>query len=260
MLTYKKTFRSLRDLNKQIVRLNDQSTASEISNLVSFIDGLEKIAHLLEPRERSPGSAALETTADEDDFEPRPFIDPEAFRFSVKLGAAITLALLVGLTTQRADLQTILWSVVVAGLPNTYGAVVRKTILRLAGCLLGGLAALAAMLIVSQNFDSLAAYLAAIFAVTIFSTYVAQSSEWLGYAGIQTGVTFLICYVGMAPSSNVYTPLWRFWGIVSRRSYHRVCLPLFAAGVCRRQTDREPRQVASNRRRFWKRGRARPNN
>ncbi len=79
---------------------------------------------------------------------------------------------------------------------------------------MGGLAALAAMLIVSQNFDSLAAYLAAIFAVTIFSTYVAQSSEWLGYAGIQTGITFMICYVGPAPSSNIYTPLWRFWGIV----------------------------------------------
>ena len=142
------------------------------------------------------------------------FIDPAAFRFGVKLGAAITLALLVGLTTQRADLQTILWSVVVTGLPNTYGAVVRKTILRLAGCVLGGLATLAAMLIVSQNFDSLAAYLAAIFAVTIVSTYVAQSSEWLGYAGIQTGITFMVCYVGSAPSSDVYKPLWRFWGIV----------------------------------------------
>ena len=124
------------------------------------------------------------------------------------------MALLVGLTTQRADLQTILWSVVVAGLPNTYGAVVRKTILRLAGCVAGGLAALAAMLIVSQNFDSLPPYLVAIFAVTMVSTYVAQSSEWLGYAGIQTGITFLICYVGPAPSSDIYKPLWRFWGIV----------------------------------------------
>jgi len=48
----------------------------------------------------------------------------------------------------------------------------------------------------------------------LFSTYVSQSSEWLGYAGIQTGITFLICYVGLAPSSNIYEPLWRFWGIV----------------------------------------------
>jgi uncharacterized membrane protein YccC len=92
--------------------------------------------------------------------------------------------------------------------------VVRKTILRLAGCIMGGLAALAAMIIVSQNFDSLPPYLVAIFAVTMFSTYISQSSEWLGYAGIQTGMTFLICYVGLAPSSDVYKPLWRFWGIV----------------------------------------------
>jgi uncharacterized membrane protein YccC len=92
--------------------------------------------------------------------------------------------------------------------------VVRKTILRVTGCILGGLAALAAMLVVSQNFDSLPAYLIAIFAVTALSTYISQSSDWLGYAGIQTGVTFLICYVGLAPSSDVYKPLWRFWGIV----------------------------------------------
>jgi hypothetical protein len=79
---------------------------------------------------------------------------------------------------------------------------------------MGGLAALAAMIIVSQNFDSLPPYLVAIFAVTMFSTYISQSSEWLGYAGIQTGMTFLICYVGLAPSSDIYRPLWRFWGIV----------------------------------------------
>jgi uncharacterized membrane protein YccC len=208
------TIQHLGDLSTQILRTNDQSMASEIANLSGFIGGLEKVADLLEPRERLLGSAAVKATAVEDDSEARPFIDPAAFRFSIKLGAAITLALLVGLTTQRADLQTILWSVVVAGLPNTYGAVARKTLLRLAGCVMGGLAALAAMLIVSQNFDSLAAYLAAIFVVTIFSTYVAQSSEWLGYAGIQTGITFMICYVGIAPSSDIYKPLWRFWGIV----------------------------------------------
>lgn len=126
----------------------------------------------------------------------------------------MVLGLLVGLTTQRADLQTILWSIAVAGQPNQYGAVLRKTILRLVGCMMGGLAALGAMLLVSQNFDSLPAYLVAIFAVTFFSTYLSQSSDWLNYSGIQTGITFLICYVGLGPSSDIYRPLWRFWGIV----------------------------------------------
>ncbi len=175
---------------------------------------LEEIGSLLEPRDRTPISTYAKSIDSETDSEPRPLFDPAAFRFSVKLGAAVTLGLLVGLTTQRADIQTILWSIIVAGQPNQYGAVVRKTLLRLAGCVLGGLAALAAMIIVSQNFDALPAYLVAIFVVTMLSTYVAQSDEWLGYAGIQAGITFLICYVGLGPTSNVYSPLWRFWGIV----------------------------------------------
>jgi len=92
--------------------------------------------------------------------------------------------------------------------------VLRKTLLRLGGCIVGGLAALGAMILVSQNFDSLPPYLLAIFAVSLFAAYVAQSSDWLNYAGIQVGITFLICYVGLAPSTDVYKPLWRFWGIV----------------------------------------------
>jgi len=208
------TIQSLRNLPAQILGGSDESARSEQSNLSGFVGGLETVAHLLEPQQRPLESVTPSASATEGDFEPHPFIDPAAFRFSVKVGAAITLGLLVGLTTQRADLQTILWSVVVAGLPNTYGAVVRKTVLRLAGCVVGGLAALAAMIIVSQNFDSLPAYLVAIFVVTMFSTYVAQSDEWLGYTGIQAGITFLICYVGLAPSSNIYAPLWRLWGIV----------------------------------------------
>jgi hypothetical protein len=47
------------------------------------------------------------------------------------------------------DLQTIVWSTVVAGQPNQYVAVIRKTILRLGGRVLGELAALAAMILVS---------------------------------------------------------------------------------------------------------------
>ena len=30
----------------------------------------------------------------------------------------------------------------------------------------------------------------------------------------QAGITFLICYVGLGPSSDIYKSLWRFWGIV----------------------------------------------
>jgi uncharacterized membrane protein YccC len=208
------TIQRLSELTAPASSATGELTTPEILNLVGFVEGLEAIAHLLEPRERPPGLPAAEATESNERPEVSSLIDDTRLRFSIKLGATITLGLLVGLTTQRADLQTILWSIAVAGQPNQYGAVIRKMILRLAGCILGGLAALGAMLIVSQNYDSLPPYLAAIFAVTIFSTYVSQSSEWLGYVGIQTGITFLICYVGLAPSSDIYRPLWRFWGIV----------------------------------------------
>ena len=212
------------ELDSQIQNLNGlrartssnqaDSITSETWNFVGFLDALLEIASLLDPREHPHVEEVAEAIDHDIPVETPSSFDSARLRFSIKLGAAITLGLLVGLTTQRADLQTILWSIAVAGQPNQYGAVVRKTILRLAGCIMGGLAALAAMLIVSQHFESLTSYLVAVFAVMMFSTYVSQSSEWLGYAGIQTGITFLICYVGMAPSSNIYGPLWRFWGIV----------------------------------------------
>jgi hypothetical protein len=209
------TVQSLSESGTQATASIDEFTSSGLANFLGFVDGLEAIGNLLESRERPPADAtAAEPGGIEADVEPHFLIDPAAFRFSIKLGAAITLGLLVGLTTQRADLQTILWSTVVAGQPNQCGAVVRKTLLRLTGCIVGGVAALAAMIVVSQNFDSLPPYLVVIFAVTVFATYVSQSSEWLGYAGIQAGITFMICFVGLAPSSDVYKPLWRFWGIV----------------------------------------------
>ena len=242
----------LDELSVQALPASDESTAFESLNFLEFVGGLTAIADLLEPRERSRGSTAAAEDETPDDREPHLFIDPARFRFSVKLGAAITLGLLVGLTTQRADLQTILWSIAVAGQPNQYGAVVRKTILRLAGCIVGGLATLAAMIIVSQNFDSLPPYLVAIFAVTMFATYVAQSSEWLGYAGIQAGITFLICYVGLAPASDIYRPLWRFWGIVlgvlTTGFVFLFLWPEYASD----KVDREPCQFDTNHPRFWK--------
>jgi len=203
-----------RESGTQAVPAGDLYTPSEVSNVIGFVGGLETIGNLLETRGQPLVSTTAESSGAEAEVEPRPFFDPAAFRFAVKLGAAITLGLLVGLTTQRADLQTILWSTIVAGQPNQYGAVLRKTLLRLSGCIFGGLATLAAMILVSENFDSLFPYLVAIFAISLLSAYVAQSSEWLGYAGIQAGITFLICYVGLGPTSDVYKPLWRFWGII----------------------------------------------
>jgi hypothetical protein len=72
---------------------------------------------------------------------------------------------------------------------------------------------------------------AAIFAVAKFSTYVSESSEWLAYAGIRVGITFLICYAGLALASDVYKPLRRFWGFVLGVLTSGLVFLLFVAGI-----------------------------
>src|SRR5262249_195254 len=146
------------------------------SNFSGFFDAFGVIGNLVvTPLFEGEGNQ----TAEMGNTGGHQFFDSDRFSFSVKVGATMALGVQVRLTPQRGGLQTILWSIVIAGSPKQYGAVLRKTILRLVGCVMGGLAALAAMILVSQNFDSLPAYLVAIFAVTFFSAYVAQSSDWL---------------------------------------------------------------------------------
>ena len=80
-------------------------------------------------------------------------------RYSAKLGLATTLAYIVGVASHRSELGVIVWTALIAGLP-TYGATLRKMILRIVGGVIGGLLALPVMMVVSPNFESVGSYLA----------------------------------------------------------------------------------------------------
>ena len=247
---------SMSDMRIAIARLNKlgaeitvaaPTTPFSSSNLPGFVDALKVLANLLEPREPLVEAAASEDAGPDESVERSPLIDATRMRFSIKLAATIVLGLLVGLVTQRVDLQTILWSIAVTGQPNQYGGVLRKTFLRLGGCLIGGLATLVAMRIVSQNFDSLPLPGGNICAM-VFSAYVSQSSELLGYV-----------------YSDRHHPHPR-----ADLRHHRLCapvallgdsarrgdldgLPAFAAGICHRQTGREPDENDAHHARVYKR-------
>jgi len=133
-------------------------------------------------------------------------------RYSAKLGIATTLAYVVGIASHRSELGVTVWTALIAGLP-TYGATLRKMILRIAGGVIGGLLALPVMMVVSPNFESLEAYLAAFFVVLFICAYVSLSSGRLAYAGQQAGVSFILAYASLSPNANFYEPLWRVWGI-----------------------------------------------
>ncbi len=87
-------------------------------------------------------------------------------------------------------------------------------ILRIVGALVGGLISLLMIIIVTPNFETLPAYLLAIFIVLYVSAYSSLSSGRVAYAGKQIGTTFAIVFAGLSPSADVYGPLWRIWGIL----------------------------------------------
>jgi hypothetical protein len=70
------------------------------------------------------------------------------------------------------------------------------------------------IIIVTPNFETLPAYLLAIFIILYISAYSSLSSGRVAYAGKQIGTTFVLVFAGLSPSADIYSPLWRIWGIL----------------------------------------------
>jgi uncharacterized membrane protein YccC len=186
--------------------------AAEMANVAAFNQGLRKMGTRLLNRPlgdvyglafpKDTRSGATESGG----------FDRALMRYSAKLGLAATLGFVVGVASHRSELGVIVWTAIIAGLP-TYGATVRKMILRIVGGVIGGLLVLLIMMAVSPNFESVGAYLVAFFVVLFLCAYVGLSSGRLAYAGQQAGVSFVTAYYTLSPSADFYAPLWRVWGI-----------------------------------------------
>ncbi len=193
---------------------------AEIANLAALVAELRRMARLLartlERTVPALGAAAPETPGL---AGPARLLatrgwrrDPQALRHAIKIGLASTIAFVVGLTAGRGELSVMIWSVLTVG-PPTYGAQVRKMILRLAGGIIGGLIAIPTIMILSPNSVSVGAYVFAIFVVLLCAAYLATSTSRISYAGVQGGISFMVAVVSLAPSVAVTEPLWRVWGI-----------------------------------------------
>lgn len=184
----------------------------ELSNLSAFVVGLERIARLF-IHTPIPLAAAARKSLRRDSSSALSRIDPARMRYCLKLAAAVALAFVIGVTTQRGDLTTILWTVMITGLPS-YGASMRKMILRFVGAALGGVLGLAAIIAVSPNFETIVTYMLVFFVALLPCAYLGLSSGRLAYPGKQAGVTFALLFVGLSPSVREYEALWRLWGVL----------------------------------------------
>jgi uncharacterized membrane protein YccC len=201
-------------LNAQIIEVRPRyirtAAGSEVANFAAFGENLQAMLLLLErPIDVAP--AAEQTPAP--GAAPADRSDPALPRYCLKLALCVVVGYIVGLITQRADLSTILTTVLTTGLP-TYGAALRKMILRLIGAIIGGAISLLAIIAVSPNFDTLPSYMFVTFAALFISAYSGLGSGRVAYAGKQIGTTYILVVVGLSPAVDIYSPLWRTWGIL----------------------------------------------
>ena len=185
--------------------------ANEVANMAAYGTSLIAIAGLIEhPLDAPPDPSIAEL--------PKPprrrllDVDPETARYCIKLAVCIVIGFVVGLISQRFELAVILTTIIITALP-TYGASLRKMILRLIGTAIGGALALVAIVIVTPNFETLPTYMLACFVVLYLGGYGALGSGRTAYVGSQIGTTFLFAFAGLSPSEAIYTPLWRIWGV-----------------------------------------------
>jgi uncharacterized membrane protein YccC len=188
----------------------DSADPAEVSNLSALFLALHHVARLTEPRAEYPTLAAGASHKPE---APPSLFDPELLRYCTKLAVAMTVMLVISLTAQRPEFTAALWTVLITGLP-TYGATMRKMMLRFGGVAVGGTVALATIIVVTPNFDTVLSYMIVTFAVLIFFAWAAQSSSRIAYAGSQAGTTFVLVFAGLSPSEQIYGPLWRVWSVV----------------------------------------------
>jgi hypothetical protein len=191
----------------------ETASSADIENTDSFVDSLaaltRHIEHLIDEPSQPPAGVSSNIVVPRLPQAP----DPAVVRYSLKVGLCVVAGFIVGIITQRGDLTTILITILITALP-TYGAALNKMILRIIGATIGGVISVLTIIIVSPNFEGLAAYLFSVFIVFFISAYCALASARFAYVGRQIGVTFAIAIAALAPAVDVYESLWRIWGIL----------------------------------------------
>ena len=190
-----------------------KASSAEIENFATFTDSLAALTGHIDRLLDEPPQPAAAAPASIAALPSANTPDPAIVRYSMKVGLCVVIGFVIGVVTQRADLSTILTTILITALP-TYGAVLRKMILRIVGVIIGGAVSLLAIILVTPNFETLPAYLLAVFIVFYVSTYCSLTSGRVSYAGKQIGTTFALVFAGLSPAFDIYEPLWRTWGVL----------------------------------------------
>ncbi len=140
--------------------------------------------------------------------------DKPRWRYALKTGLAVCFAVtLLNVLQWEGSVSAMITVFIVAQL--TIGGSVRKAMLRLVGALSGGLLALLVILFATPHISSLPPFAVIIFVVMFFCAYAYTGPESSSYAGLQTGLAFvLVLLAGPKQEVSIMPGVYRLVGVM----------------------------------------------
>jgi multidrug resistance protein MdtO len=157
--------------------------------------------------EEAPGSKKSLFVADA-------FTNRRHAQFALKVTLAGMIGYLFYTASDYPGIHTVYYTPLIIALGST-GATMRKGILRVAGCLIGGVLGMICTIWVIPRFETLGMYLLIVFCVHGLAAWVAFGNERISYIGLQIALAFdLGVLTDYGPSTQIDPIRDRFIGIV----------------------------------------------
>lgn len=126
---------------------------------------------------------------------------------------SIAVVIWLGLIFQWSQMVSVVFT---AGLivQATHGGSIRKAVLRLTGCLIGGVLSILTAVYIFPSVSSWWEFAPILFLVLGFSGYVALGSARFNYAGLQIGLAYVIVLLQTFQPATNLTPIWERIGSI----------------------------------------------
>ena len=148
---------------------------------------------------------------------PDAFTNPAHVRFAFKVTLAAMICYLLYTGVDWNDIHTAFITCVFISLEST-GATLRKGVLRIVGCIIGGLLALFSIVYLIPHMVTIASLVVLVACVSAIAAWVATGTERIAYCGLQIAFAFYYglfrSFGGYAPDTDLHNVRDRFVGIL----------------------------------------------
>ena len=195
------------------------SVLSAASSLGEGLDSLPGAVDFLRPPERQTkhepfGAKTLRPTDDDPIFVAEQRFNPQDAMAAAKATLAAMIAYIYINAIDWPGGITAVVTAILVSLDN-YGAIIQKSVLRLAGAAVGGFMALLAILVVMPNIESLAGFLVVSSLIFGAGAWVQAGSGRVSYAGLQLAYAAALCLMlTHGPSTDLKPWLDRLLGVL----------------------------------------------